>query len=155
LYEMIAGKVPFDRKAGMSTLVAHVNDVPPPISARNPDAIVSPEMEAIVMRCLEKEPEKRYSSMKDLLTHLKRAGGDLTDTSEGLPRARFDSEAAFKLGDSQPLRNRISVPPPTISGTIRSAVPASPSAEGVADRLTPSAAASEPYAGGPPGDSLS
>src|SRR5580692_1701081 len=33
LYEMIAGKVPFDRKAGMSTLVAHVNEACPP-SAR-------------------------------------------------------------------------------------------------------------------------
>src|SRR6185437_9075089 len=96
LYEMIAGKVPFDRKAGMSTLVAHVNEAPPPISTRNPDAVVSPEMEAIVMRCLAKEPDKRFASMKDLLNALKRAGGDLSETYESLPKPQIDYEAAMK-----------------------------------------------------------
>ncbi len=96
LYEMIAGKVPFDRKGGMSTLVAHVNEAPPPISVRNPAALVSPEMESSVMRCLEKEPSKRFASMKDLLYTLKRAGGDMTETSESLPKPRIDYEAAMK-----------------------------------------------------------
>jgi TonB family protein len=121
LYEMISGKVPFDRKAGMSTLVAHVNEAPQPISARNPEIPVSPEMEAIVMRCLEKDPAKRFASMKDLLAHLKRASGDLSDTYESLPRARVDYDAALKQGKSNAApSNRASVPPPSGSGTLRS-----------------------------------
>jgi eukaryotic-like serine/threonine-protein kinase len=135
LYEMIAGKVPFDRKQGMSTLIAHVNEAPQPISVRNPDALVSPEMEAIVMRCLEKEPEKRYASMKDLLNALKRAGGDLSETYESLPRARIDYEAAMKQGarsQSNPpsSKDRGAASDPSISGTLRSALVAPQTASG-------------------------
>src|SRR5580704_9571988 len=117
LYEMIAGKVPFDRKGGMSTLVAHVNEAPAPITVRNPDALVSAEMEAIVMRCLEKEPENRFSSMKDLLVHLKRAGGDLSDTYESLPRARIDYDAAMAMGKRTEPPSRPSAPP-SVTGTL-------------------------------------
>ena len=122
LYEMICGKVPFDRKAGMSTLIAHVNEKPPPLTERDPDLVVSPEMESIVMRCLEKDPAKRYASMKDLLATLKRAGGDLTETSESLPRARLPPEA---LRARPPASSQGSIPPP--SGTMRSPVGLSPS----------------------------
>src|SRR5262249_20558703 len=59
LYEMLTGKVPFDRKAGMSTLVAHVNEMPLPMREKNPHVAVSFEMDAVVMRCLEKDPQKR------------------------------------------------------------------------------------------------
>ena len=137
LYEMICGKVPFDRKAGMSTLVAHVNEAPPPLSTRNPDALVSAEMEAIVMRCLEKEPDKRFASMKDLLNGLKRAGGDLTDTYESLPRARIDYEAALRQGRSStappPASATISASgsagPASVTGTLRSAMVAPQTAD--------------------------
>ncbi len=136
LYEMISGKVPFDRKAGMSTLVAHVNEAPPPLSTRNPATLVSPEMEAIIMRCLEKEPEKRFASMKDLLNSLKRAGGDLTDTYESLPRARIDYDAALRQGKhseppsgSGPASGR-GGPPPSISGTLRSPLIVAPQTAG-------------------------
>jgi eukaryotic-like serine/threonine-protein kinase len=94
LYEMLCGKPPFEKKQSMSTLVAHVNEPPPPLAERAKSP-VSPEMEAIVMCCLEKSPDARYASMRDLIKALKRAsGGDLTETSEGLPRARIDFEAA-------------------------------------------------------------
>jgi TonB family protein len=88
LYEMLAGKPPFDKGASMSTLVAHVNDPPPPFAKKNPEAKVSAGMEAIVLRCLEKEPDKRFASMRDLLATLKRETGDLTETAESLPRVR-------------------------------------------------------------------
>jgi serine/threonine-protein kinase len=123
LYEMITGKVPFDRKGGMSTLVAHVNEAPPPLGVKNPDAVVSPEMEAIVMRCLAKEPGDRFASMKDLLAHLKRATGDLSDTYESLPRPSLDYDTAMGRGKrGEPPPSRLSTPPPSISGTLRSAV---------------------------------
>ena len=135
LYEMICGKVPFDRKAGMSTLIAHVNEKPPPLTSRDADLVVSPEMESIVMRCLEKDPARRYASMKDLLAALKRAGGDLTETSESLPRARIDLEmlrakpspsgAPPAGAEGSSPSSKGSIPPP--SGTMRSPVALSPS----------------------------
>ena len=104
LYEMLCGKPPFEKKQSMSTLVAHVNDAPPPLAARNLRASISPAIEAVVMCCLEKSPDKRYATMRDLIKALKRAsGGDITDTQESLPRARVDFEAAALLaGESGP-----------------------------------------------------
>ena len=101
LYEMLCGKPPFEKRQSMSTLVAHVNDAPPPLAARNPGASISPAIEAVVMCCLEKSPDKRYASMRDLIKALKRSGGgDITDTHESLPRARVDFDAAVLGGAS-------------------------------------------------------
>jgi serine/threonine-protein kinase len=125
LYEMIAGSVPFDRKQGMSTLVAHVNEAPQPISVRNPNALVSADMDTLIMRCLEKTPEKRFASMRDVLAALKRAAGDLSETYESMPRPRIDYDAAMKGSLSEPppaSKGRASLPPPSVSGTLLSPV---------------------------------
>jgi serine/threonine-protein kinase len=94
MYEMLVGKVPFDRGASVGTLMAHVNDPLPPMRQVNPKLQCSPTMENIVNRCLEKDPAKRFSSMKDLLNALKRVGHEdgihLTDTQESMPLARID-----------------------------------------------------------------
>ena len=50
LYEMIAGKVPCDRRGGMSTLVAHVNEAAAPAAACNPRRLgLPPRWRAIVI----------------------------------------------------------------------------------------------------------
>jgi serine/threonine-protein kinase len=171
MYEMLVGKVPFDRKAGMSTLVAHVNEKVPPMREKNPDVVVSPEMEAVIMRCLEKEPEKRFASMRDLYIALKRAGGDLTETQEGLPRVRLEGMGAPSGGTfsgeitgstsgvgSGPRTEGVrSVPPP--SGTLRSpiTIPA-PSSSGAlpppppvpGDSLSPPSQGSRSFTGSLP-----
>jgi eukaryotic-like serine/threonine-protein kinase len=97
MFEMLTGKVPFDRGASVGTLMAHVNDPLPPMRQINPKLQASPTMENIVTRCLEKDPNKRFNSMKDLLNALKRVGnehGMLTDTHESMPLARLDSMSA-------------------------------------------------------------
>ena len=75
LYEMLCGKVPFDKGPGVGTLMAHVNDPPPPMQAYCPGLVVSDEMLSIVLRCLEKDPMRRFGSMDELLSALKRTGG--------------------------------------------------------------------------------
>src|SRR6185436_3892739 len=50
MYEMLSGKVPFDRGASVGTLMAHVNETPPSIRGLNPQANLSPTMENIVTR---------------------------------------------------------------------------------------------------------
>ncbi len=103
MYEMLAGKVPFDRGASVGTLMAHVNDPLPPLRTVNPKLQASPTMENIVTRCLEKDPSKRFNSMKDLLNALKRIGnedGALTDTHESMPLARVAASSPPSSGDS-------------------------------------------------------
>jgi serine/threonine-protein kinase len=94
MYEMLCGKVPFDRGKSVSTLMAHVNDPVPPMRQVNPNLRVSPAMEQLVLGCLDKSANKRPASMKDVLVALKRLATDevaLLETNEAMPRARVDS----------------------------------------------------------------
>ncbi|HEX7666908.1 MAG TPA: serine/threonine-protein kinase, partial [Polyangiaceae bacterium] len=71
MYEMLCGKVPFDRPNSVNILMAHVNDAVPPMRELNPNVEVSPEMEETVMRCMAKDPEQRFKSMDEVLLALK------------------------------------------------------------------------------------
>jgi serine/threonine-protein kinase len=118
MYEMLTGRVPFDRGASVGTLMAHVNDVPPPMLQVNPKLILGRTMEGIVTRCLEKDASRRFVSMKDLLNSLKRVGHEdgspMTDTHESMPMARLDllgPPMSRAGGDSGPQTTSISMPP--------------------------------------------
>jgi serine/threonine protein kinase/tetratricopeptide (TPR) repeat protein len=64
LYEMIAGRNPFRRGTVAETMVALLREEAPPLSdsARS----VSPELEEIVIHCLEKHAGARFQSARDL-----------------------------------------------------------------------------------------
>ncbi len=118
MYEMLTGRVPFDRGASVGTLMAHVNDVPPPMQQVNTKLILSRMMEGIVTRCLAKDATRRFVSMKDLLNSLKRVGHEdgspLTDTHESMPMARLDllgPPVSRSGAESGPQTTSISMPP--------------------------------------------
>ncbi len=64
LYEMLVGKVPFDDKSIPSILVKHLTEPPRPPSSLRGD--IPKEVETLVLRCLEKDPERRFQSADDL-----------------------------------------------------------------------------------------
>lgn len=64
LYEMISGTHPFLRKTFMETVAAILKDEPPKPSMRQSD--IPPPLEKMLFRCLNKNPEDRYHSAKDL-----------------------------------------------------------------------------------------
>jgi len=70
LYEMTTGRRPF--KETLST--ALVNDIihktPPPPGRLNPN--LSPKLQEIILKCMEKLPENRYQSAKELTVDLRR-----------------------------------------------------------------------------------
>ena len=70
LYELITGRLPFWR-AGTAALIANILNVTPR-ALRELTAGVSPELERIVLRCLEKSPKARYQDASDLLLDLRR-----------------------------------------------------------------------------------
>ncbi len=75
MYEMVTGKVPFDRPKTIDILMAHANEDVPPIRQMNPAARISPGLEEAIMRCMAKNPNDRYRSMDEVLAALKRLGG--------------------------------------------------------------------------------
>lgn len=66
LYESITGRVPIVGKSFLDTIQKVVSLDPPSFADSAPDLKISPEVEAVVMRCLEKNPDKRYQSMAEL-----------------------------------------------------------------------------------------
>jgi Tol biopolymer transport system component/tRNA A-37 threonylcarbamoyl transferase component Bud32 len=75
LYEMATGESPFLRESVAHTTAAILRDTPKPVRALGPDAPV--ELERIIGKALEKEPEYRYQSMDELAADLKRLRRDL------------------------------------------------------------------------------
>lgn len=57
LYEMLAGALPFPGENPMALLYMIANEAPRPLREARPD--VAPEVEAVVARLLEKDPERR------------------------------------------------------------------------------------------------
>jgi serine/threonine protein kinase len=71
LYEMFAGRVPFDDPSVMSVALKHLNELPPPPTMYNPD--LPPAVEAVIMRVLDKDPKRRHATGKELIDELERA----------------------------------------------------------------------------------
>jgi len=63
LYEMLTGHVPFRAETPIATMYRHVNEDAPPPSTIVP---IESELEVIVMRCLEKDPKRRFASAAEL-----------------------------------------------------------------------------------------
>ncbi len=71
LYEMLAGQLPFDAGSPLDTAVLHITQPPPLLRGLRPD--LSPEIESVVLRALEKKPEDRYATCVDLAVELEHA----------------------------------------------------------------------------------
>jgi len=76
LFELLTGKRAFDRESRVETLHAILHDDPPPLV--NAAAPVPPVVERIVQRCLEKDPDARFQSARDLAFALDNAPGTAT-----------------------------------------------------------------------------
>jgi serine/threonine-protein kinase len=82
LYEMVAGRAPFDGTTMSDIIAAILKDEPPPLTAQVPDA--PPALVQIINRCLQKEREARYATARDLARELRR----LKELSQSLAPAR-------------------------------------------------------------------
>jgi predicted esterase len=82
LYEMVSGKPPFDGPSFRAIISAVLVDPPPPLKRLRPDAPA--DLERIICRCLEKDPDKRFSSSADLAAELRRYETRRARAAQGL-----------------------------------------------------------------------
>src|SRR5215469_12030755 len=85
LYEMLSGQRAFRRNTPAETMTAVLKEDPPEIS--DPCHPVSPALDRTIRRCLEKNPEQRFQSIRDLSFALAALSG--SDTS-GAVRAALN-----------------------------------------------------------------
>ena len=70
LYALVTGRPPFQAATPMDTVIQVVSDEPVP--PRRLNASIRPDMETICLKCLEKEPARRYASAAALAEELGR-----------------------------------------------------------------------------------
>jgi len=90
LYEILTGKRAFQRPTSPETMSAILNEDPPGISLLTTG--LSPALQRIVHRCLEKNPEQRFQSASDLAFAL----AALTDAPEIINKALEEGRSARK-----------------------------------------------------------
>jgi eukaryotic-like serine/threonine-protein kinase len=97
LYEMLSGQRAFKRDTSAETMTAILKEDPPEISVTG--KTVSPAMERIIRRCLEKKPLQRFQSARDLAFNLEGLSGTSSISAA--------SAAAIGTAESRPRRRRI------------------------------------------------
>jgi len=97
LYELLAGTTPFTGDTNMAVMAQHLNGLAPRLDKVNP--AVSPELAAIVARCLARKPEDRYSDLTaflEALEHPETADLSLLERAQTAPV----SAASFEQGQT-------------------------------------------------------
>ena len=104
LYEMLAGRLPFEGDSAVAVALKHLSEPPAPISQWRPD--VHPALEAVVMAALAKDPAHRWQSAEDLAAALEAArlqieaghnGGQDTAAFAPIPMPADDQTAATQV----------------------------------------------------------
>jgi serine/threonine-protein kinase len=115
LYQLLTGRLPFIAASKIRLVIKHVEERPAPPS--EVDSRVDLGLEAICMKSLEKRPDDRFASARDMRAALKAAleGEEslrqkLTPSNPPLaPRSSNNSSSATKAA------RRVSDPPPAVS----------------------------------------
>ncbi|WP_044985416.1 serine/threonine protein kinase [Sorangium cellulosum] len=82
LHRMLVGRLPFHTTDTDEMVRKHLEETPLPPSVRVP---LPPELDAVVLRCMEKQRERRYGSVEELIRALRDAIGGPSSTSTGSP----------------------------------------------------------------------
>jgi eukaryotic-like serine/threonine-protein kinase len=91
LYEMLSGKRAFRRDTPAETMTAILKEDPPELS--DPEHPISPALDRIVRRCLEKSPEQRFQSAMDLSFALSALSGTDASGAARIAEARRKSSS--------------------------------------------------------------
>ncbi len=81
LYEMLAGRLPFDGDSAVAIAVKHLTENPPRLAELRPD--IHPGLEAAVMKALAKDPAQRWGSAEELVSALQAARAQIAMGEHG------------------------------------------------------------------------
>jgi serine/threonine protein kinase/predicted ATPase len=103
LFEMLAGRVPFSGASVLSVIMKQKVEEPPDPRKINPE--ISEGLSRVILRCLEKDKEKRYQNAEALLSDLRgiEQGTAITAASPGPQAPAFLAEAEELVEREMPL----------------------------------------------------
>ena len=89
LFQMLAGRAPFEGENAMAIIMQQIQSPPPNVSELNSE--LQPEIDDVVKRALEKQPDERYQTATDLAVDLARAANLPADTTPSAIKATAQS----------------------------------------------------------------
>ena len=98
LYEMLAGRMPFEGDTSWTLIFKHINEPPPPIVG------IQSAVQAVVDRALAKKPDDRYQSARELAADYMEAIGLVSEASTlriSLPPSRPPHSATYSVSTKQ------------------------------------------------------
>jgi beta-lactam-binding protein with PASTA domain/predicted Ser/Thr protein kinase len=107
LYELLTANVPFEAEAAVTIALKQVSEAPVPPSRIN--GAVTPELEAVVLRALEKEPANRFADADEFIAALDAAGSRIPS-----PAAIAAAEAAAAAATALPAAAMAGGAPPPL-----------------------------------------
>jgi serine/threonine protein kinase len=107
-FQMLMGRVPYEREHSIATLFAHMNAPPPPLEGDAADGF--PELKPVLERAMAKKPEDRYLSAGDFardaaaaLSGTRYTGGQtMVATGEARPGGKADSGITHTAQSASP-----------------------------------------------------
>ena len=73
MYEMVTGRVPYDGDTTVAVAIKHLQEEMVPPSRYTPDIPYFYYVEQIILKCTQKNPDRRYQNMAQLIEDLKRS----------------------------------------------------------------------------------
>jgi serine/threonine protein kinase/tetratricopeptide (TPR) repeat protein len=86
LYEMVAGRVPFEGDTPFTIGVKHKSEAPRPPKQLN--AQIPDDLNRVILKCLEKEKGKRYQSAAELRSDLDRIAQGMPTATRAIPKKK-------------------------------------------------------------------
>jgi serine/threonine protein kinase len=94
-YELVTGDVPFKGNTPFSIALKHKNEMP--VKPKEINEQIPDELSRIILKCMEKDREKRYQNIKELLLDLENVE-ELIDTTKKLVPQKKTGETTKKRG---------------------------------------------------------
>ncbi|HET7725541.1 MAG TPA: Stk1 family PASTA domain-containing Ser/Thr kinase [Propionibacteriaceae bacterium] len=92
LYELLVGEPPFKGDSPVSVAYQHVRELP--VRPSLLDSVITPEMDAITLKALEKDPDNRYQSAKEMRDDIGRLLAGVAPTAHVPARALAEAPIA-------------------------------------------------------------
>lgn len=92
LFELVTGSLPFTGDSLVAIILKHIDETPPFPRSLNPD--LPPELETIILRAMEKDPDKRYQSVQQMVQAL----DEVIVPLGGVPSVLFDLDEPLPEG---------------------------------------------------------
>ncbi len=92
LYEMLTGVPPFQADTPHAYLLMHSNERPKALRAVNPSVTAPPELEAVILRALEKDRSKRFATAREFAQAIERLMPTLSEDAGAPPPLPLEAE---------------------------------------------------------------